>query len=113
MFGTLAELVALVVYVFSPWGPPYHATKQEVLGNLALLGFPASFFCFSVVYLWSKVSGSKSVLPYYELAACLPLWILGLWLSMHWPWNLITRFGAMLIALLFGVMNLLRARGTR
>ncbi len=34
----------LVVYVFSPWGPAYHATKEELPVNLAFLGFPASFF---------------------------------------------------------------------
>jgi hypothetical protein len=111
ILGTIFLLQGVaVLYAFSSWGPAKDATLEEVLSNITLLGLPASFLCFSVVYSWPRRGRETSHLPYWQLGGCLLIWLLSLWLTMVSPWHLVTRLGAALLAATFGVANLLRRR---
>jgi hypothetical protein len=103
---------AAFVYALSPWGPAADATSEEVLSNLSLFGFPAAFLCFSAAHAISGRAVRALSLPYWQLGACMALWLLSVWLTMLAPWHLVTRLGAVVLAVAFGVVNLLRVKAT-
>jgi len=101
---------AAFVYAISPWGPAADATREEVLSNLSLLGFPAAFFCYSAAHAISSGTARASSFLYWELGACMALWFLSAWLTMLAPWHLVTRLGAAALAVILSIINIVKSK---